>query len=573
MPEDLLTIEEAADLLGVSPATVKRMCVAGRLDSYKIGRSWVIKADSLRRAPTRPRERVRRPASTSMQLDFDLAVRQLRSYDLRRDLWVPDILNHQDDLADGSRLIAAAADRVDNPLGAFDAPIKIPVPKSPIFPRNATNLTLPDRVAYHATVANFASLIESELTGASYAARLRGDGRRNVWLKNGRNQWIRWKNDIIRAIDQNSWVVEADMTAYFDLIKHEILLPEIQALGVPPNVVNALREMLRTWSSTPNTGLPQGPDASRVLANFYMAPIDTEMLRNAGIAYFRYMDDIRIVAPSKGAAIRALHVLDSECRRRGLALSTQKTLLKRGPSARQDLGDRELDAIQYLFVVVPEDSSELRDKLRQLFQKATETRAFDRRRAGFAIFRLFVLRDQSILVRVLARLEQLATLGWLVPAYLLPWLRRSSVQERVADYLEDEDRNVSPYLSTWLLAALLDLRPGIHPRLFRYARKVALDRDEPAFHRAVALVVFALNGSDRDLARVEEIALREHDPEIIRACMVALARACYHGRRVNDRIAREGSLDQTAAYLRGRNSYPSLIFPGTFVDGQQARRA
>jgi len=253
---------------------------------------------------------------------------------LRRDLWVPDILNHEDDLADPSDVVAEAARRIEEPNEPFDVPVIVPVPKSPYFPRNSTNLSLVDRIAYHAVVLSFAKELERSLTPSVYSARLEESGARR-FLKSGRNAWVRWKTAVLKASTDEMWVAETDITGFFDFIKHELLIPEIEALGVNGKVLSALREMLRTWTTTVNTGLPQGPDASRALGNFYMVPVDRAMEGLPGVSYLRYMDDIRIIGPKRADVVRALHVLDAECRRRGLALSTKKTEIREGGAARK----------------------------------------------------------------------------------------------------------------------------------------------------------------------------------------------------------------------------------------------
>ena len=134
---------------------------------------------------------------------------------------------------------------------------------------------------------------------------------------------MRWRHDVVDSIRTDGpWMAETDISAYFDFVKHELLLPELITLGADPSIIDRLREMLRVWGITPNTGLPQGPNASRLLGNFYLNPVDAAMDQHPGIRYFRYMDDIRIVGSSRATVIAALQTLISECRRRGLALST-----------------------------------------------------------------------------------------------------------------------------------------------------------------------------------------------------------------------------------------------------------
>jgi len=184
----------------------------------------------------------------------------------------------------------------------------------------------------------------------------------------------------------------------------------------------------------------------------------------------------------------------------------------------------------------------------------------EQRIARFTLYRLLVLREVGVLDRVLADLDSVAILGWLVPAYLLPWMRRPSVQQRIADYLGDPDRNLTPYLSTWLMAAMLDVDGGLPNSWIDYARKIGLNRDEDAYHRSVAMNVLALGRMSRDLSKIEDVVKREYDPDVVRGAVVALARVRRLTRPLEDRANRIVGLSTTLRYLRGRQTLPSLIF-------------
>lgn len=555
--EESLTVEEAAAKLGLSVATIRRRCGTGEIRARKVGRNWIVDGRALPRPAPRPGPR--RAASLSGLLDFRTSLVHIKRQDLRNDVWVPDVLLHEDDLQDQSGLAANAAERVDG-NALHDPATTVPVPKSPFFPRNAINLSLVDRIAYHAVVLAFAPAVEGVLTPAVYSARL--SGRDDVLLRNGRDAWLAWRRAVLAELaDDSPYMVATDITSFFDFVKHEILLPELGYLGVDNRLIDALRRMLREWAPAPNTGIPQGPDASRVLGNFYMAAVDHVMDDLEGVSYFRYMDDIRIVGPSRAVVIAALQRLDQECRRRGLALSTKKTELLHGASAASSMEEAELDAAQYAFEAGEEDDAELRKQLADLFKKAMQPDGTVRTRwARFSLARLFQLRDRSVLNRVLDAMEQLAPLGNLVPKYLHPWLRRPATRRKLTAFLEDTERNTSPYLSTWLLAVMLDVPDAADQAWVDYARRIALDRGEPTFHRSIALNVLALGRHTRDMDSIREIVRRDHDPELVRAALVALHRVGRLTREVVSRSARLPGLQVTAAYLSGRAELPSLVF-------------
>ena len=49
MPEEILTVEEVADYLKLSRATIWRWCRDGKLPAFRIGHHWRIRGDELER--------------------------------------------------------------------------------------------------------------------------------------------------------------------------------------------------------------------------------------------------------------------------------------------------------------------------------------------------------------------------------------------------------------------------------------------------------------------------------------------------------------------------------------------
>ena len=555
--ELLITVDEAAALLGVSPATVRRRCGSGDIAAERVGRSWLIDSSALPRAGPSPTRRRRVSGAASSLVDLNRSLQHLRSQDLQRDLWVPDILRHEDDLLSTDSLLEAAATKLDL-NERFEPPVNIPVPKSPFFLRNAVNLALSDRLAYHAAVEAISGSLAAAAGPCAYSARLAKSDK--YFLEFGSQAWVRWKSAVqAKTAELNGFVVETDVTAFFDCISHTVLMQELQDLALPKPLLDALREMLRTWESAPNTGIPQGPDASRLLGNFYMAPIDAVITVIPDVHYFRYMDDIRIVSPSRLSAIEALKLLDTECRRRNLSLSTKKTELRHGKEAFDALEDQKINAAKYAFDAGG-DPRAVRRQMGALFRASLRPDGtINARRAKFSIYRLRALRESNVRTLVLRNLESLAGLGWLVPAYLQPWMRRPAVSRDLAAYLEDPERNTSDFLSTWLLAALLDDPACVTDELSDYARRISFDRSESGYHRAVAFQVLALRSTSRDIAAMKGVVSREHDPEVVRGALVALFRTGKLDRSTASRAERIAGLDTTNSYLRGRSDLPSMI--------------
>jgi len=566
MAEDFVSVEEAAERLDLSAATVRRMCAAGELSARRVGRRWVIPVASLR---SRRRGRTIRRGGRAAGFDLETSCSHVLNAD-ERERWVPDILRLEDWAAARADQLSVAAARLDG-REPYEPATPVEVPKSSFFTRTGHLLSFPDMVAYQSAVGLLAPSIEARLAPTVFSSRLSSD-RRHFLIK-GRDQWLRWKQAVVSDIRNNgrSFVICTDITAYFDSIRHDLLLPELQMLADSSIAVGPIREMLRRWAEVPNNGLPQGPNASRVLANFFLIPVDDAMNSLPAVGYFRYMDDIRITAPSRAEAIAALRQVERACKLRGLALSAQKTRLLIGDDAINDIEDEELTALQYDFDLHADDVA-LRKRLGRVLASAIRRQDdLNERRARFSLWRLHRLRDDRMLRPVLANLETLTPLGQIIVAYLRPCLSTSRTQRGVTQYLENLERNTSAYFSAWLFALMLDSRGALPESWLRYSHRVGTDRNQPSWHRALALNVMALDGRSGTHRYLREVVSKEHDPELVRAGLVGLLRAGSLDRAaMSTATTRFSSLRCTVGYLRGRQDLPSLILPSQRVFTPQA---
>lgn len=553
---EFLSIEEAALRLGISIATARRWAAAGKIPATKSGKQWVVDGSQL----SGKRRRTRQQGGD--ELNLEMALRHVRSTDLA-EAPVPDILRHADELDHHDLVLGAARRRLDG--SGPGPPLEIEVDKSSIFTRRMTNLPLADRVAYQAAVSSFADRIEARTPPAVFSARLSGQDR--YFLKRGPEQWANWRMNAFKKLAPGKeWLVASDLTSYFDTIPHQLLLAEIESLNVDSNIVAPLREMLREWGVTEGRGLPQGPNASRLLGNLFLLPVDEAMLE-AGWDYSRFLDDIRIVTKSRADAVKAVRRLQRECQLRGLIVGAAKTQLLFGDEARESLvGSLQLAAVDYWFhAQVPELArSELKKILRQALRPEVN---IDTRKARFSLWRLAMLRDGGVLGRVLARLEDLAPVASVVAAYLQPFISRGKVERGLVEFLTDSSRSYSPYLTTWLLAAMLE-HPGPIPRDWaEQAFHRAQDRNEPDYLRCVAAVVLGRSERPSDVIWLKREIAREHDPGVLRAFAVGLHWAGQLDKTTQRRLtARSPEIKSTIEYLNGRSRLPSLVYRDRWLD-------
>ena len=122
-----------------------------------------------------------------------------------------------------------------------------------------------------------------------------------------------------------SWVVDADIEAYFDTIVHRRLLAQLEPLG-DERVLALIGGWLEAGAVTPGRGVAQGAVISPLLANVYLHPFDVAMV-GAGLALVRYADDLVLMCADPHAAQRALALVAAALAELDLSLNQAKTAI------------------------------------------------------------------------------------------------------------------------------------------------------------------------------------------------------------------------------------------------------
>ena len=128
-------------------------------------------------------------------------------------------------------------------------------------------------------------------------------------------------------IANGAWthVVRTDVNAYYEYVDHQRLEDELLELSGEDEAVTGLVELLGEAQGRAS-GLPQGPVASKSLADLYLSIVDRSLARR-DIPFFRYSDDYRLPATSWRGAVRAQIALEHELRLVGLTVNSAKTLI------------------------------------------------------------------------------------------------------------------------------------------------------------------------------------------------------------------------------------------------------
>lgn len=126
------------------------------------------------------------------------------------------------------------------------------------------------------------------------------------------------------------WVVDADITGFFDNIDHEKELDQVNRRIADGKVLGLIRAFLEAGVMEEmevryaTRGTPQGGVISPLLANIFLHALDEE-LEARGIAWVRYADDFVLLCATRQEAEAALDAVREVLARLGLTLSPEKT--------------------------------------------------------------------------------------------------------------------------------------------------------------------------------------------------------------------------------------------------------
>jgi RNA-directed DNA polymerase len=127
--------------------------------------------------------------------------------------------------------------------------------------------------------------------------------------------------DAMRAAQEftrqgKDWVVDLDITKFFDHVNHDILMGRIGTTVRDKRVLRLIGKFLRCGAlvegvvTASEEGTPQGGPLSPLLANIYLDALDRE-LDKRGLSYCRYADDCNIYVDSQAAAETILKSIQS----------------------------------------------------------------------------------------------------------------------------------------------------------------------------------------------------------------------------------------------------------------------
>ncbi len=126
------------------------------------------------------------------------------------------------------------------------------------------------------------------------------------------------------------WVLDADITQYFNNIDHQRLLREVRKHIDNPGILCLIKSWISTEIATEQgvirneKGIPQGAVISPLLANIYLDEFD-HFFSDSELQLIRYADDFLVLAYSREQIVQAYSEVNRLLKSMGLELHSEKT--------------------------------------------------------------------------------------------------------------------------------------------------------------------------------------------------------------------------------------------------------
>ena len=219
---------------------------------------------------------------------------------------------------------------------------KIFNPKASGTLRPMTLLSVEDQIIYQACVNIIAEKLFKKTRKRYHKSVFQHlyAGKTSLFFyKKWQDSYKKYNQSILAAAKKSSFYADFDLTAFYDTIDHTVLKFFLTELRISQDLSDFLLDCLRVWTSItwPTTsnlivhshGIPQGPLSSGMLAECVLQYIDDAGTRGRSVHYFRYVDDIKLLANSRGSLGRRIVSLDLACKE--IALFPQTSKLNIGP--------------------------------------------------------------------------------------------------------------------------------------------------------------------------------------------------------------------------------------------------
>ncbi len=488
----------------------------------------------------------------------------------KRDDTLPDIVNYRD----YERLVRENLESLKSQIEVPNqyqakAPSYIEIPKKGFTLRPVAAPKIDDRILYQAIADLLAPHFQPE--SCVYSNKLSSNLNSTRMFSLGVESWLQFQDDVGKYCDKYPFVVETDITAYFEHIGHKYLTNRIQDLfagRIDDDVLKDIKVLLprlwRRWNKNKDFGMPQVNDASSFFANLFLDELDKWMLRN-NFVFMRYVDDMRVFAEDEPKARRALAELISQLRDMGLYIASGKTSIKETAPLLKEIQENSKHMNLIEAEINTRIPSRIENAAHMLEDLITELIAnpdkFNDRHFRFCVHRFKKMKinnlaleaHEHVVEEVLRRLITMPYSTDIFIDYLSLFPESEIVQIKVIEFLEG-NYNIYSWQEMLLLELLirLEMRPEVKDRALSIARSIAKNDQKHEACRERAFVFWGKNGDYQDRREIRGCYHDEHREDIRRAILFTIQemqageRNNFLANATNDSTA----LKMTAEYIQ-----------------------
>ena len=217
--------------------------------------------------------------------------------------------------------------------------VKYFMPKKKNLARPITMLTLLDQIVYQA-IANIVADVCHPYMSKYFNKNTFGNvfipttaDNRIFFYEKWKFQWKKYNSTKRDAFNEGyEFSTDFDIASFYDTIDHRILKQVMEKFGVCSEINELLLKCLSAWTKSNSAsfpfqkscGIPQGPVSSALFAEVYLFQLDNEMRKRTQVRYFRYADDISIMAKNEDDCRKMVVYLDLMSRDMSLIPQAEK---------------------------------------------------------------------------------------------------------------------------------------------------------------------------------------------------------------------------------------------------------
>ena len=234
--------------------------------------------------------------------------------------WAIDFINRHADgdifppIPEFSAIYANPDDLIDvlakNPIGNYKPQPcrRFIVPKDDLSYRQATQLHPQDSLILTATIYQYGAGIEDRRLSEDnvFSYRFGPDDENGLYGIDTR--WNGFWSAAAETSKVYSHILYCDIADFYNQIYHHTVENQLAESGFPNQAIDWIRQLLKSTTQGVSRGLPIGPHGAHLLAECTMIPIDNS-LRDSGVHFLRYADDMLFFCDSETNARKILHTL------------------------------------------------------------------------------------------------------------------------------------------------------------------------------------------------------------------------------------------------------------------------